>query len=121
MSWLITWDGVEYDSDDFLISDLGRVERESGTPWSVANCFRDVGVAKAFLGVAMRRSGLSDKEATEKLDAVTMRELKNAFRWKADDDGEEEQEAQDPSDQNPNLTTEGSSRTDSDTESPLAS
>lgn len=109
MSWLIKWDGSEMNSDDLTIADLGRVEKEADTPWSVANPFREVAVAKAFLAVAMRRSGMPDRDVTAAVDTLTLRKLKGAFQWIDDDaDGQGEQEEPDPSGQPPDPTTPGS-------------
>ena len=108
MSWLIKWDGQELNSDDFTIADLGRVEKESGEPWSTANPFRDVAVARSFVGVALRRQGLGDKDVTAALDQVTLRRLKTAFEWVDDDSEGGEQEEPDPSAPPPDPTTPGS-------------
>jgi len=108
MSWLIKWNGTELDSDDLTIADLGRVEKESDTPWSVANPFREVVVARAFLACAMRRSGMPDDEVTTALDGLTLRTMKAAFQWVDDDESGGEADEADPSDRPPNPTTPGS-------------
>jgi len=105
MSWLIKWNGSELDSDDLTIADLGRVEKESDTPWSVANPFREVAVARAFLGVAMRRSGMSDADTATAIDGLTLRTMKDAFQWVDDDESGEEADEPDPSDPPPPSTT----------------
>lgn len=107
MTWIIKWDGHEMSSDDFLIGDLESIEKATGTPWSVCNVFKDVKVAKAFLAVAMLRQGESEAEVVAALDAVTLRTLKSAFEWRADE--EEEHEEPDPSAPNPSSTSPGSS------------
>ena len=86
MSWLIRWDDVEMSSDDMLIEDLENVEKSTGSPWSVANPLRDIKVARAFLAVAMLRSGKTEEQVADALGKITLATLKTAFDWKPDDE-----------------------------------
>ena len=84
-SWLIKVDGIQFSSDDFLIEDVGSIEKASGTSWYIANPLVEVPVARAFLAAAMLRSG-RPSDVVEK----TLKEV-------------------DPSDPNPTTTTPSSS------------
>ena len=109
MSWLIRHNGVEASSDDFLIDDLAQIEKSTGTPWSVANPWRDVKVARAFLAAAMLRAGRGEEEVATALSLLTLKQLKTVFKWVDDDEppaGEDGQEA--PLDR-PSPTSRGSS------------
>jgi hypothetical protein len=109
MPWKIKVPDFEMDSDDMTIAELGRVEKISGTPWSVANPYRDVGVAKAFYLLALERSGASRNKAEKIVNELTLKDFKNAFEWIKDADDEEvEAEEPDPSVQPPETTIQGS-------------
>lgn len=97
MSWKIKYDGTEFDSDDFTIAELGMIERQSQTPWSIANAFKSVDVAKAFLTVAMRRQGMLKPAIDDALEGMTLKTLKNSFEWVSEDDDEETAAEPDPS------------------------
>jgi hypothetical protein len=87
MTWLITVGEGTVESDDFTIGDLGQIEKESETYWSIANPLRSSRVARAFLRVAYRRSGRDPEE----VDGLTLGQLKSMFDFRADaDDGEPE-------------------------------
>lgn len=88
MSWLVRWDDVELNSDEFLIEDLESVEKSTGVPWSVCNPFREVKVARAFLAVALLRAGKTENEVADALGRVTLGTLKSAFDYKPDDEME---------------------------------
>lgn len=108
MSWLIRHQGMEFSSDDFLIEDLGAVEKATGESWAIANPLRNVAVAKAFLAAAMLRTGRPEAEVESALTLVKLRQLKKAFTY-VDDDGEEEDEEVDPSAPTPSPTSVNSS------------
>jgi hypothetical protein len=109
VSWIIKWQGQEFSSDDFLLEDLAEVEKSTGTPWSTANPYREVSVAKAFLAVAMLRQGASEKEVVEELKKVTLKTLKTSFVYYADED-EGPPEEVDPSARSRAKTGRSSSR-----------
>lgn len=88
--WLITIDGVVTESDDFLVDDLEKIEKATKTPWSTANPYRDIGVAKAFMAVALQRQGKSDREVADYLKTVTLKTLKGVFDYRSDDDDDGE-------------------------------
>jgi hypothetical protein len=87
MGWGITIDGHRMESDDFLLDDLATVEKSTGTPWSLANPWKDVAVAKAFARVVLIHSGLSVEEADERLKSLTLRDVKSAFEFIDDNEG----------------------------------
>lgn len=85
MAWMITVDGNDpVDSDDFLLDDLAYVEKHGESPWSVANPFASIKVAKAFLRVALVRSGTSPEDADNRLQALTLGDVKAAFDFRPD-------------------------------------
>jgi hypothetical protein len=88
MPWQIALDGVEVSSDDFLIEDLEAAEKASGEPWAVQNPLRSVKVARAWLAIAMARSGSTDAEIAERLGVLTLKTIKNVFSL-IPDEGEE--------------------------------
>ena len=106
MSWLITVDGVKFNSDDMTVEELGEVEKISGVPWSIANPLREVTVAKAFVAVALLR--VDGDHAADKLAGLTLRDLKDAFEW-VDDEGQGVEEELDPSAPPPPSTSRNSS------------
>jgi len=79
MPWLIKHNGVVFDSDDFTIADLGEIEKATDVPWSIANPLREIKVARAFLAVALLRSGRTDKEVEKALALITLKALKRSF------------------------------------------
>ena len=82
MTWIIRIpDGPEVESDDFLLDDLDRIERESGIFWSVANPLREAKVARAFLKAAYRRAGLDE----DLVDSLRMGQIKSVFRYRPDE------------------------------------
>lgn len=86
MSWLIKHAGVEFNSDDFLIDDLAEIERATGVSWLVANPWRDVKVARAFLAAAMLRCGRGEEEVEAALNLLTLKQLGRAFTYVKGDD-----------------------------------
>jgi hypothetical protein len=87
MGWVITWGGTRYPADDFTLDDLGRCEKESGTPWSLMNPLREARVAKAFLGVVLDRAGVPDGEPRDAyLDRLTLRQVRDIFTYDSDDE-----------------------------------
>jgi len=83
MTWLIKIpDGPVVESDDFTLDDLGRIEKDSDTFWSIANPLRSAAVARAFLKTAYRRAGMDETE----VDALPMKYLKSVFDFRADDE-----------------------------------
>jgi len=81
MTWIVKWQGEEYSSDDFTLDELGRIEKESGTAWSVLNPLRTAAVAKAFLRVALARAG----EEPGKVDKLTAGQIKWCFDFRPDE------------------------------------
>jgi hypothetical protein len=84
MSWKIAIDGNEVSSDDLLLDDLAYVEKVGGSPWSIANPYKDIGVARAFLRVALVRSGVSPEDADERMKTITLGDVKTAFTFVED-------------------------------------
>jgi hypothetical protein len=82
--WVIDWQDVKYSSDDFTLDELGRIEAETETPWSIANCLREIKVARAFLGVVFDRAGIDRSE----LPKLTLGQIKGVFAYEADPDDE---------------------------------
>jgi hypothetical protein len=109
VSWLIKFGGVELDSDDFTIEELGEVEKVSGVPWSLANPLREISVAKAFLAVVLLRTGTSERDLMKELEALTLGKIKRSFEWVDDGSDQEGEEEPDPSDQPPSQTSPPSS------------
>jgi len=85
MAWLIRIDGHEVNSDDMLLDDLAYVEKATGTYWSIANPWKAVEVAKAFVRVALVRSGIPEDDADERVRSLTLRDIKAAFDFVEDD------------------------------------
>jgi ribosomal protein S18 acetylase RimI-like enzyme len=83
--WLIHVNGETLESDDFLVSDLEAIEKATGIPWSIANPVKNISVAKAFLAVALKRQGRSDRDVATELGVLTLRSLKTTFDYKPDD------------------------------------
>jgi hypothetical protein len=123
MSWLIRHNGVQFSSDDFTIEDLGEIEKATGTAWSIANPIREIKQARAFLATAMLRSGRSEAEVEAMLNQITLRSLKNAFEYVADEDADAAPEEIDEADPlpAPSLITPGSSHGASDKGGPRPS
>lgn len=96
MAWTIRLDGNEASSDDFLLDDLAYVEKAAKTPWSIANPYKDIAVAKAFLRVSLIRSGVSEEDADGRLATLTLGELKSAFDFTEDDTGGQKGKSQGP-------------------------
>lgn len=107
--WLIRVDGLEFNSDDLLIEDVGAIEKASGTSWYICNPLTEVPVARAFLAAAMLRSGRPADVVEKTLTTLKLRDLKGAFTFVADDEDGGEAEEVDPSDPNPSPTTPSSS------------
>jgi len=82
MTWIVKWQGEEYSSDDFTLDELGRIEKESGTAWSVLNPLRTASVAKAFLRVVLARAG----EDAGRVEKLTAGQLKWAFDFRPDEE-----------------------------------
>ena len=117
-SWIIKVDGIEFPSDDFLIEDVGAIEKASGTSWYICNPLVSVAVARAFLAAAMLRSGRSSDVVEKALTTLTLAQLKRAFTFVPDDEAGGEAEEVDPSDPPPSPTTPSSSPSDSGTGGP---
>lgn len=109
MSWLIKVDGVEFPSDDFLISDVGDIEKASGTSWYICNPLVEIPVARAFLAAALIRSGRTPDVVEKVLATMTLKQLAGAFTYLPDDETGGEAEEVDPSDPPPSPTTPSSS------------
>lgn len=109
-SWLIKVDGIEFNSDDFLIEDVGAIEKASGESWYICNPLVSVAVGRAFLAAALLRSGRTP-DVVEKYLTTTMRlgELRKAFTFLPDDEPGGEAEEVDPSGPPPSPTTPSSS------------
>lgn len=80
MTWVMRWGGQEIVSDDFTLGELGRIEDETGVPWSTLNPLREMKVARAFLGIALERTG---GDAAE-LDGLTLGRIKAVFDFRPD-------------------------------------
>ena len=108
-SWLIRVDGLEFASDDFLIEDVGSIEKASDVSWYIANPLTDVAVARAFLAAAMLRSGRSADVVEKVLTDLKLSALRRAFTFVPDDEDRETDEELDPSDPSLSRTTGSSS------------
>ena len=87
MAWTVKLaDGFVFDSDDMTLDDLGRIEKDTGTPWSILNPWKDMKVAKAFLVVAMQANGAGQDEAYRAVDAMRLRDVKAMFDFRDDDE-----------------------------------
>ena len=99
MTWLIKWDGKEVSSDDFTLDELGQVEKEADTSWSIANPLRTALVARAFLRIAIKKLDGDPKDA----DGLTLGKIKRAFVYRDDDEAremEDNEEEPDPLSEN---------------------
>ncbi len=94
MSWKINFDGSSFEFDDFTIEELGAVEKIADITWSQIHPWRSILAAKAFLTVALMRQGLSDAEISERLQKLTLGEIKDAFEFVMDPIPSEEPEAE---------------------------
>jgi len=108
-SWLIRVDGLEFNSDDLLIEDVGAIEKASGTSWYICNPLVEVPVARAFLAAALLRSGRTPDVVEKVLSTLTLKQLAHAFTYVPDDETGGEAEEVDPSDPPPAPTTPSSS------------
>lgn len=109
-SWLIRVDGIEFNSDDLLIEDVGAIEKASGTSWYICNPLVEVPVARAFLAAALLRTGRTPDVVEKVLTTMTLKQLRGAFTYVPGDDGDGgEEEEVDPSDPSPSPTTPSSS------------
>jgi hypothetical protein len=108
-SWLIRVDGLEFNSDDLLIEDVGAIEKASGTSWYICNPLVEVPVARAFLAAAMLRSGRTPDVVEKHLTTMRLAELRTAFTFVPDDEDGGEAEEPDPSDPPPSPTIPSSS------------
>lgn len=81
MSWKITLNGDTYSSLDLTLGEVEALERISGEPWVLINPFAKVACARAYLAVFSIRNGMSDSEVTAYVNALTLRELQDAFEW----------------------------------------
>ena len=103
MSWRIRVagpDGVvgEEDSDTFTLDEVARLERLAGEPWSLCNALKSIPAAKAFVVITLARRGLTEPEIEQVIKEMTLRELKQAFDWVADEDDGAAVEGRDPLD-----------------------
>ena len=100
MSWRIRicTDGVDVDvdSDSLTLDQVARLEKLAGQPWSLCNPYKSVPAARAFLVVALVRSGGTDEQAEQLLTNLTLRQIKNAFEWVPDEDDGDATEGGDP-------------------------
>ena len=85
MAWRIVFDGSQVVSDELTVGELEAVEKAAGAPWSLLNPLKSVQQAKAFLGVLMVRSGLTDEQMTERVGRLTLGDIKEAFQYVPDD------------------------------------
>lgn len=104
MTWIIKVGGQEISSDDFTLDELGQIEKLADTSWSIANPLRHAPVAKAFLRVAIAKSGGNPQDA----DTLTLREVKKVFSYRPDDEDEETEGSGEEPDPLP-VTSPGSS------------
>ena len=107
-SWVIRVDGLEFSSDDFLIEDVGSIEKASGESWYIANPLVSVAVGRAFLAAAMLRSGRTPDVVEKHLTTMRLGELRRAFTFVPDDEPGGEVEEVDPSPPNPSPTSSSS-------------
>ena len=75
-SWLIRVDGLEFNSDDLLIEDVGAIEKASGESWYIANPLVSIAVGRAFLAAAMLRSGRTPDVVEKYLTTMRLGELR---------------------------------------------
>jgi hypothetical protein len=108
-SWLIRVDGLEFNSDDLLIEDVGAIEKASGESWYIANPLVSIAVGRAFLAAAMLRSGRTPDVVEKYLTSMKLGELRRAFTFVPDDEPGGEVEEVDPSGPPPRTTTPSSS------------
>lgn len=80
MTWIVRWGGERVTSDDFTLDDLIALEKETGTPWSALNPLREIRIARAFLRVAINRTGGDPDDA----DRATLGRLKHVFEFEED-------------------------------------
>lgn len=81
MTWVIQIpDGPKVESDDFTLDDLDKIEKQTGTFWSVMNPLRESKVARAFLQTAYTHAGLDPAD----VDNLTMKTLKSMFDFVPD-------------------------------------
>lgn len=84
MAWVVKIDGHEVDSDDFLLDDLAWIEKRTGSFWSLLNPWKNAEQAKAFIRVALVRSGVSEEDADARCESLTLRDIKGAFDFRED-------------------------------------
>jgi len=109
MTWIMSLpDGGTVESDDFLLSDLETIEKETGEYWSTMNVLRTAKVARAFLRVAYQRTGRDPAD----VDLLTMKFLKSCFDFRADDEAPAEAEgtAADPTKGRTSRSSSGGAR-----------
>lgn len=82
MTWVVSLpDGQKVESDDFTLADLIAIEKETGTPWSILNPYKDGSVAIAFYRTALRMTDGDPKVA----DSATLKDLKRMFEFVPDE------------------------------------
>lgn len=91
MTWVMRWKGQEIVSDDFTLDELGRIEKETGVPWSTLNPLREMKVARSFLSIALERTGGDPAD----LDGLTLGRIKAVFDFRPDEPFPGDEEADD--------------------------
>lgn len=81
----MTLNGAVFDSDDMTLGELGEVEAATGKPWSLLNPWGDVPTAREFCRLALSRQGLAGDGLAAAVDALTARDVKAAFDFRADE------------------------------------
>ena len=88
MPWIVKFDGDTFSSDSMTIEELEAVESFAGS-WAMLNPVRTVSSAKALLFIVLSRRGLSDEDIAERLGQVTLAEMKGAFEWVPEPEGDD--------------------------------
>lgn len=86
MPWVITIPGEEPINElDFTLDEVDFIERESKTPWGIANPIRVLAVYRAYLKVCLKRVGRDPKE----VDTYTQRDIRGWLDYVPDEESEE--------------------------------
>ena len=79
MPFEVRWDTTTVDSRDITIQEMIGIEKATGEPWSLANPYRSVTSATAFVAVAMLRHGVPDRDVEKLIDELRSESLMNCF------------------------------------------
>ena len=86
MSWWVRVVDSWRDTDDLTVDEIVAIEAVAGEPWAFLSPMGSAPVAKALMAAFLVRDGMDDVEATAKISAMTLREIKNCFRYYEDAD-----------------------------------